>query len=174
MGPALAWICAICVYLCSSVPFICATHILISKPKKKCLWSTTSSMVPPDSCAHCQIGQHGERMLRSSLNPRTSSARSMGVALHPLTLPNHCHGRSKTSVHMLLFTYLSALMSATLLHKLPLDPMCGLCWRPNSRRMLHQTISTFAVTSTMLPMTHPNQPPNPSTLFSLSHTNLLL
>ena len=29
----------------------------------------------------------------------------MGVPLHPLMLPNSCHGRSETSVHMLLFTY---------------------------------------------------------------------
>ena len=180
MGPVLAWICAICVYLClpvsiyahpcpSSVPLIS-----YSQNKKKCLWSTTSSMVLPNSHAHCWIGQHGERMLRSSLNPRTSSVWSMGVSLHPLMLPNHCHGRSETSVHTLLFTYLSALMSTTLLCKLLLDLMYGLCWRPNSRRMLHQTVSIFAVTSTMLPMTHQNQSLNSSTLFSLSHTNLLL
>ena len=97
----------------------------------------------------------------------------MGVPLHPLMLPNCCHGRSETSMHTLLFTYLSTPMSSTSLCKLLLDPMCGLPWRPNSRRMLHQTVSTFTVASTMLPMTNPNQSLNSSTLFSLSHTNLL-
>ena len=116
-------------HLCLSV-FICAVHLCHSylnlKTKNKCLQSTTSFMVSPNSHAHRQIGQHGERMLRSSSNPRTFSVWSMAVPLHLLTPPNKCCGRSETSTHMPLFTYLSAPTKATSLRKLHLDPTHGL------------------------------------------------
>ena len=50
--------------------------------------------------AHHQIGWHGKRMLKSSLNPKNFSVWSMAVPLHLLTPVNkHC-GTSKTSMCM--------------------------------------------------------------------------
>ena len=95
-------------------------------------------------------------MLKSSLNLKTFSVWSMAVPLHLLTPPNkHC-GRSETSTCMPLSTYLSALMIATSLHKLRLNPMHGPSWRLNLRRMLLQITSVSTANSTTQYMTHPN------------------
>ena len=179
-GPMLAWICvicAICIYLQLSV-FICATSVPLSVPsifpfffKQLWLQSTTLSQASLNSHTHFWTGQHGKRMLRSSSNLRTSSAWLMGVPLHPLTPPNYWNGRSETSMCILLCIYL--LVSSNENHIIA-QASLGSNACPLLETEFKKDVATFTATSTMLPMTHPNQSLNSLILFNPSHTDLLL